>query len=150
MFRGIHLLSIDAKGRIKIPIRHQEQIHKYCSGQMILSIHPDDECLVLYQLPDWQMLERKIAKLTSLNVHSKKLSRKLIGHAHECDLDKIGRILIPNSHKNYANLKSKAILSGQGHSFEIWDEDQWKIQIEKLERLSNQIEIPQEILKISL
>ena len=150
MFRGIHLLSIDAKGRIKIPIRHQEQIHKHCSGQMILSIHPDDECLVLYQLPDWQMLERKIAKLPSLNVHSKKLSRKLIGHAYECDLDKIGRILIPNSHKNYANLKSKAILSGQGHSFEIWDEDQWKIQIEKLERLSNQIEIPQEILKISL
>ena len=150
MFRGIHLLSIDAKGRIKIPTRHHEQINKDYSGQMILSIHPDDSCLVLYPLPDWQTLERKIAKLPSLNAHSKKLSRKLIGHAHECDLDKVGRILIPNSHKNHAHLKSKAILSGQGHSFEIWDEDQWKMQIEKLERLSDQIEIPQEILKLSL
>ena len=150
MFRGIHLLSIDAKGRVKIPIRHQDKIHKDCSGQMILSIHPDDECLVLYPLSDWKPLERKIAKLPSLNIHSKKLSRKLIGHAHECDLDKIGRILIPNSHRKYANLKSKVILSGQGHSFEIWDEIQWKMQIEKLERLSDQIEIPHEILKLSL
>jgi len=168
MFRGIHLLSIDAKGRIKIPTCHQEQIDKACSGrikiptchqeqidkacsgQMVLSVHPDDDCLVLYPLTDWQNLERKVSKLPSLNVHSKRLSRKLIGHASECDLDKIGRILIPSSHRNYADLKSKAILSGQGHSFEIWDEQSWKTQIEKLEKLSTQVEIPEEILKLSL
>jgi MraZ protein len=150
MFRGIHLLSIDAKGRVKIPIRHQDQVTKICSGQMVLSIHPDDSCLVLYPLPDWQQLERKIGDLPSLNVHSKKLSRKLIGHACECELDKIGRILLPTSHKNYANLTNKAILSGQGTSFEIWDESSWKEQIKKLERLSIQIEVPEEILKLSL
>ena len=150
MFRGIHLLSIDAKGRIKIPTCHQEQIDNACSGQMVLSVHPDDDCLVLYPLTDWQNLERKVSKLPSLNVHSKRLSRKLIGHASECDLDKIGRILIPSSYRNYADLKSKAILSGQGHSFEIWDEQSWKTQIEKLEKLSTQVEIPEEILKLSL
>jgi len=52
MFRGIHLLSIDAKGRIKIPTRHQNEIAKVCSGQMVLSIHPDDSCLLLYPLSD--------------------------------------------------------------------------------------------------
>ncbi len=150
MFRGIHLLSIDAKGRVKIPIRHQDQVNKICAGQMVLSIHPDDSCLILYPLPDWQKLERKINDLPSLNVHSKKLSRKLIGHACECELDKIGRILLPGFHKNHANLTKKAILSGQGRSFEIWDEKAWKHQIEKLEKLSNQIEIPDEILKLSL
>jgi len=150
MFRGIHLLSIDAKGRIKIPVRHQSQIAKACSGQMVLSIHPDDPCLLLYPLSDWQNLERKIAELPSLNVHSKRLSRKLIGHANECELDKIGRILIPLSHRNHANLNKKVILSGQGHSFEIWDENIWAKQIEKLERLSTQVETPQEIQKLAL
>jgi len=87
MFRGIHLLSIDAKGRIKIPTRHQNQIAKVCSGQMVLSIHPDDSCLLLYPLLDWQNLERKVAKLPSLNIHTKRLARKLIGYANECDLD---------------------------------------------------------------
>ena len=150
MFRGIHLLSIDAKGRIKIPTCHQDQIAKICSGQMVLSIHPDDPCLVLYPLSDWQQLERKISELPSLNVHSKKLSRKLIGFACECNIDKIGRILLPSSHRIHANLTSKAILSGQGKSFEIWDEEEWKEQIKKLERLSAQVEAPEEILKLSL
>jgi MraZ protein len=100
-------------------------------------------------LSDWQNLERKIAELPSLNVHSKRLSRKLIGHANECELDKIGRILIPLSHRNHANLNKKVILSGQGHSFEIWDENIWAEQIEKLERLSTQVETPQEIQKLS-
>jgi len=150
MFRGIHLLSIDAKGRIKIPTRHQNKIAKVCSGQMVLSIHPDDSCLLLYTLSDWQNLERKVAKLPSLNVHTKRLARKLIGHANECDLDKIGRILIPISHRKHANLNKKVILSGQGHNFEIWDENAWEEQIEKLERLSSQVEVPQEIQKLSL
>jgi MraZ protein len=150
MFRGIHLLSIDSKGRVKIPVRHQEQVTKICSGEMVLSIHPDDPCLVLYPLPNWQQLERKIAELPSLNVHSKKISRKLIGHACDCDLDKIGRILLPSSHKIYANLTDKAILSGQGTSFEIWDEKAWREQIEKLERLSAQNDAPEEISKLAL
>ena len=150
MFRGIHLLSIDSKGRVKIPVRHQDQVANICSGEMVLSIHPDDPCLVLYPLPNWQQLERKIAELPSLNVHSKKISRKLIGHACDCDLDKIGRILLPSSHRSYANLRDKAILSGQGSSFEIWDEEVWKDQIKKLERLSAQIDAPEEILKLSL
>jgi len=150
MFRGIHLLSIDAKGRIKIPARHQNQIAKVCSGKMVLSIHPDDSCLLLYPFSDWQNLERKVAKLPSLNIHTKRLSRKLIGHANECVLDKIGRILIPISHRKHANLNKKVILSGQGHNFEIWDENAWGEQIEKLERLSSQVEAPQEIQKLSL
>ena len=117
---------------------------------MVLSIHPDDSCLLLYPLSDWQNLERKVAELPSLNIHTKRLSRKLIGHANECDLDKIGRILIPISHRKHANLNKKVILSGQGHNFEIWDENAWGEQIEKLERLSSQVEVPQEIQRLSL
>jgi hypothetical protein len=45
MFRGVHNLTIDAKGRLKIPTRHQVQINKICEGKMVLSIHPDDPCL---------------------------------------------------------------------------------------------------------
>lgn len=150
MYRGIHLLSIDSKGRLKIPARHLEQVQSNSSGKMVLSVHPDDSCLVLYSLKDWENLELKIGELPSLNVHTKKLARKLIGHACECDLDKFGRILIPSSHIKYANLVNKAILSGQGKSFEIWDERTWKDQIEKLDRLSNEQEIPQQVSSLSL
>ncbi|MEO1945334.1 MAG: hypothetical protein ABGY11_13620, partial [Candidatus Thioglobus sp.] len=65
MFRGVHNISIDSKGRIKIPVRHLSQIITNCAGKMVLSIHPDDECLLLYPLGDWQKLELKVSALPS-------------------------------------------------------------------------------------
>lgn len=150
MFRGVHSLAIDAKGRLKIPTRHQAQIDKVCAGQMVLSIHPDDNCLLLYPLGDWQNLERKVSALPSLNIHTKRLKRKLIGHATDCELDKASRILIPATLREYAELNKKLILSGQGNNFELWDEGAWHKQIENLDSLSRREEIPPEITQLSL
>ncbi|RUM78469.1 MAG: cell division/cell wall cluster transcriptional repressor MraZ [Candidatus Thioglobus sp.] len=150
MFRGVHSLTVDAKGRLKIPTRHQAQIDKACAGQMVLSIHPDDNCLLLYPLGDWQNLERKVSALPSLNIHTKRLKRKLIGHATDCELDKASRILIPATLREYAKLNKRIILSGQGHNFELWDEDAWHKQITSLDSLSKKEEVPPEITQLSL
>lgn len=150
MFRGVHSLTIDAKGRLKIPTRHQAQINKTCAGKMVLSIHPDDNCLLLYPLNDWQILERKVSELPSLNVHTKRLKRKLIGHATDCELDKTARILIPATLREYAKFNKKLIMSGQGNNFELWDEDAWHKQINSLDSLSKKEEVPAEITQLSL
>ena len=150
MFRGVHNLTIDAKGRLKIPTRHQAQIEEICSGQMVLSIHPDDNCLLLYPLRDWQALEEKVSALPSLNIHTKRLKRKLIGHATDCELDKAARILIPSTLKDYAKIGKKIIMSGQGHNFELWDEDAWNDQLSNLDELSKGEEIPAEVAQLSL
>ncbi|MBL7003752.1 MAG: division/cell wall cluster transcriptional repressor MraZ [Gammaproteobacteria bacterium] len=150
MFRGVHNLSVDAKGRLKIPTRHQAQIEKNCAGQMVISIHPDDNCLLLYPLKDWQVLEEKVSALPSLNIHTKRLKRKLIGHATDCELDKAARILIPGALRDYAKIGKKIIMSGQGNNFELWDEDAWNKQLNSLDTLSKQAEIPAEVAQLSL
>jgi MraZ protein len=150
MFRGVHNISIDSKGRIKIPVRHQSQIITNCDGKMVLSIHPDDECLLLYPLEDWQKLELKVSALPSLNIHTKRLKRKLIGHATECELDKASRILIPSTLREYAKIDKKIILSGQGINFELWDEKSWDKQIKNLDSLSRKEDPPEEIKHLSL
>jgi MraZ protein len=150
MFRGLHNLNIDTKGRLKIPTRHQAQIEKICSGKMVISIHPDDNCLLLYPLKDWQILEEKISALPSLNIHTKRLKRKLIGHATDCELDKSFRILIPNTLRDYANIDKKIIMSGQGNNFELWDTDIWNKQLSTLDELSKQEQIPIAISQLSL
>jgi len=150
MFRGVHNLSVDAKGRIKVPTRHQTQINEICEGQMVLSIHPDDNCLLLYPLKDWQLLEQKVSVLPSLNIHTKRLKRKLIGHATDCELDKAARILIPSALRNYAKIGKKIVMSGQGNNFELWDEDNWNQQLGNLDALSKKEEIPAEIAQLSL
>ncbi len=150
MFRGVHNLSVDAKGRIKVPTRHQAQIDKICEGQMVLSIHPDDNCLLLYPLKDWQILEEKVSALPSLNIHTKRLKRKLIGHATDCELDKAARILIPGALRDYAKIGKKIIMSGQGKNFELWDEDAWNKQLSSLDALSKKEDIPAEVSQLSL
>jgi MraZ protein len=150
MFRGVHNLSVDAKGRIKIPTRHQTQIDEICNGKMVLSIHPDDQCLLLYGLKDWQILEEKISHLPSLNIHTKRLKRKLIGFATDCELDGAARILIPATLKNYANIDKKIIMSGQGNNFELWDENTWDEQLSELDKLSATAAIPTQIADLSL
>ncbi len=150
MFRGVHSLIIDAKGRMKIPTRHQTHIEQICSGQLVLSIHPDDPCLLLYPLTDWQLLEEKISALPSLNIHTKRLKRKLIGHATDCELDKTARILIPSTLRDYAKIDKKIILSGQGHNFELWDENSWNEQLNNLDQLSKSEQIPTELAQLSL
>jgi MraZ protein len=150
MFRGVHNLSVDAKGRLKVPTRHQTQINEICEGQMVLSIHPDDNCLLLYPLKEWQLLEQKVSTLPSLNVHTKRLKRKLIGHATDCELDKAARILVPSALRDYAKIGKKIVMSGQGNNFEIWDEDNWNQQLSNLDALSKKEEIPAEIAQLSL
>ncbi|BAS67440.1 division/cell wall cluster transcriptional repressor MraZ [Bathymodiolus septemdierum thioautotrophic gill symbiont] len=150
MFRGVHNLSIDVKGRLKIPTRHQMQIDEICTGKMVLSIHPDDACLLLYPLKYWLTLEEKISALPSLNIHSKRLKRKLIGHATDCELDGASRILIPATLREYASIDKKIIMSGQGHNFELWDETVWHKQLDNLDTLSEQEKIPVEVSQLSL
>ena len=150
MFRGVHNISIDSKGRIKIPVRHQSQIITNCAGKMVLSIHPDDECLLLYPLGDWQKLELKVSALPSLNIHTKRIKRKLIGHATECEMDKVSRILIPVKLRQYGKINKKIILSGQGNNFEIWDEVTWKNHLDNLDSLSKREELPPEISQLAL
>lgn len=150
MFRGVHNLSVDAKGRLKVPTRHQTQINEICEGQMVLSIHPDDNCLLLYPLKEWQLLEQKVSTLPSLNIHTKRLKRKLIGHATDCELDKAARILIPGALRDYAKIGKKIVMSGQGNNFELWDEDNWNQQLSNLDALSKKEEIPAEVAQLSL
>jgi len=53
------------------------------------------------------------------------LQRLLIGHATDLEMDGQGRILLPAMLREYAGLKKKAVLIGQGKKLEIWDEDTW-------------------------
>jgi len=116
----------------------------------VLSIHPDDNCLLLYPLKDWIELEKKVSALPSLNIHTKRLKRKLIGHATDCELDKASRILIPQALREYADISKKIVLSGQGNNFELWNEDTWNKQLDDLDELSKEQEIPVEITQLSL
>lgn len=124
MFRGVTTISLDAKGRMALPTRYRERLMARCDGRMVVTVDRDS-CLLLYPLPEWEEIERKLVRLPSLNAQARRLQRLLIGHATECELDGSGRILLPQPLREFANLDRRIVLIGQGNKFEIWDETTW-------------------------
>lgn len=124
MFRGATKITLDAKGRLAFPARYRERLAERCEGRLVCTVDPD-YCLLIYPLPDWEEIERKLMRLPSLNRKSRRLQRLMVGYASEVDLDGHGRILVPRELREFASLDRQAILFGQGNKFELWDEARW-------------------------
>ena len=124
MFRGVNVLSLDAKGRLAMPTRYRESLAERSEGRLVLTVDPD-HCLLIYPESDWFEIERKLNRLPSFNKTARKMQRLLVGHATECELDGNGRILIPPPLREFAGLERRAVLIGQGQRFELWDEQRW-------------------------
>lgn len=124
MFRGATQVTLDAKGRMVLPTRYRDRIVERCQGHMVVTIDRD-HCLLLYPLPDWEVLEAKLMRLPTLNEASRKLQRLMVGHATDVELDAAGRLLLPPKLREFAKLERDAVLLGQGGRFEIWDEARW-------------------------
>lgn len=125
MFRGISPLSLDAKGRLSMPVRYRQEVLDTAAGQLILTVDRDG-CLLLYPLPVWEDVERKLLRLSSVNLRARALKRLLLGHAEECAMDASGRILLPAPLREFAHLDKRVVLVGQGNKFEIWNEPAWQ------------------------
>ena len=128
MFRGENKVTLDAKGRLAMPTRYRDGLVEDAAGQLVATIDHTDPCLLIYTLPDWEDIERKLAKLPAMNRMARALQRQMLGHATELELDSSGRVLIPPNLRDYAQLTRDVVLSGQGTRFELWDEQLWVAQ----------------------
>ena len=150
MFRGVTSLSLDVKGRMAMPARYRDQLMAQCEGQMIVTIDRD-RCLLVYPLPEFEKIERSLAVLPNLDPRTRNLQRLLIGHATETEFDAQGRILIPGPLREFASLGKKVVLIGQGHRFELWDEEAWETNRETwlAERPGDGIQLPESLATLS-
>ncbi len=125
MFRGYDELNMDAKGRIGLPTRYHERVLAACHGKFVITVDLKESCLVMYPLPDWEVIEAGLNKLPATNPNSPKIKRRLIGHATEVTLDATGRLLISPELRAFAGLEKAIVLAGQGKKCEIWDKQAW-------------------------
>ena len=150
MFRGVNALNLDIKGRLAIPTRYRDEIVRLANGRMVITVDRDHS-LLLYPLPEWEEIERKLVKLPSFNVQARRLQRLLIGHATEVELDGNGRILLPPLLREFASLDKAVVMIGQGNKFEIWDEAKWnERRAEWLNAAEGEGELPDELGSLSL
>jgi len=129
MLIGEYIYTIDQKKRIAIPSKLRKAL-----GKKAVITTGLDNCLVIYPFQEWQKLTKKLENLPSGQVDARGLARIMLSGAVDGELDKLGRILIPDYLKNYAFLKKNVAILGLSNRIEIWDEERWKEYKEKTEK----------------
>ncbi len=115
-FTGEYRHNLDAKGRLIIPAKFRDQL-----GEEFTVTRSLDGCLAMYASTEWQALEDKLNELPMTNEKARSLKRFLLGSAAACELDKQGRILLPQVLRDRAGLDKDITLLGVGDHIEIWN-----------------------------
>ncbi|HXQ64486.1 MAG TPA: division/cell wall cluster transcriptional repressor MraZ [Steroidobacteraceae bacterium] len=150
MFRGANQVTLDAKGRMVMPTRYRDRLLERSNGRLVVTIDRD-QCLLLYPLPDWEEIERKLMRLPTLNAQARRMQRLMVGHATDLELDGHGRVLLPAELRTFAGLVRDGVLLGQGNRFELWDEARWTaLRDEWLKDEELPAELPADLESLSL
>lgn len=124
MFRGIAQLNLDSKGRLAVPARHRDALLARCGGHLVITADAD-RCLLMYPLPEWEIIQQKLEGLSNLDSRVRELQRRLIGFAVDTEMDAAARVLVSPELRRYAQLEKNVVLVGQGKKFELWNQEQW-------------------------
>jgi len=149
VFRGATKVTLDAKGRLAVPTRYRERIATRSDGELVVTVDKD-HCLLIYPLPEWEEIERKLVRLPSLHKRAREMQRIMVGYATEVDIDGHGRILLSRELRDFAGLDRQAILIGQGNKFELWDEERWNEKRDAWLSSEDDGDLPPELESLSL
>jgi len=122
MLIGEYKHTIDNKKRLAIPSKLRREI-----GTKMVITRGLDNCLFVFPLNQWNKLVEKLSQLPLGQKDSRGFVRLMLAGASEVEIDKLGRILIPDYLKSYGGLKKNVVIVGVYNRLEIWDEAKWKL-----------------------
>ncbi|HLR62215.1 MAG TPA: division/cell wall cluster transcriptional repressor MraZ [Lentibacillus sp.] len=121
MFMGEHQHNIDTKGRIIVPAKFREDL-----GDSFVVTRGLDKCLFAYPMDEWKLLEEKLKKLPLTKKDARAFTRFFFSGAVECEVDKQGRINIPQPLRQYAGLDKECVVIGVSNRVEFWASENWE------------------------
>lgn len=121
MFYGEYQHTIDPKGRVIVPSKFREGL-----GEKFIMTKGLDNCLFVYSSEEWSNLEMKLKALPFTDKDVRSFVRFFFAGAAECEVDKQGRILIPQNLREYAGLEKDVCIIGVSTRVEVWDKVKWE------------------------
>ena len=120
MFMGEYNHTIDAKGRLIVPAKFREIL-----GDNFIVTKGLDGCLFVYPNDEWTRFEEKLKSLPLTNKNARQFTRFFLAGAAACEVDKQGRILLPQVLREFASLEKDVVLVGVASRSEIWSRERW-------------------------
>lgn len=126
MFYGANYNTLDAKGRLIIPKQFREQL-----GESFMMTKGLDGCLYVFPMSEWNSFEEKLAALPLTNKNARAVVRHFAAGATLCEMDKQGRILVPEVLRDFSHLQRDVVVEGSMKRIEIWSKEQYDRQAEE-------------------
>ncbi len=128
MFRGMFEHTVDEKGRVAIPARFRETLQATSDDRLVITnfIISSVRCLDVYPYAAWVQLEERLHAKPQFDQKLMRFLTYYFTAAHDCLLDKQGRVLLPPTLREYAGLKRDVIFTSALEKFRLWDREQWK------------------------
>ena len=121
MLIGEYEYKMDAKKRLPMPAKLREQL-----GSRVVVTRGLEGCLFVYSTATWNDVAQKLMQAPQGQAANRGFTRLLLSGANEMDLDALGRILIPENLKEYAELGKNVVVVGAGNRFEVWSKEKWE------------------------
>lgn len=134
MLIGEYTHTLDPKKRLSLPSKWRALL-----GKTVIVTRGLDNCLFVYTESSWQTLTAKVANLPLGQADTRGFNRFFLSGAVEVEVDKAGRILVPDFLKDFAKLKNKVVLAGLHDRVEIWDEKKWNDYKKKIEEQADKL-----------
>ncbi|MFA6416012.1 MAG: division/cell wall cluster transcriptional repressor MraZ [Candidatus Paceibacterota bacterium] len=128
MLIGEYRHNLDDKKRVSVPANFRKEL-----GKKVVVSRGFDKCLFIHPIKEWQRFTEELEKMSVGRIDSRDLNRFVFAGAVETEIDGMGRVLIPDFLKGFAELKSKVVVIGVSRRLEIWDETKWDDNTRRIE-----------------
>lgn len=122
MLIGQYEHTIDNKKRLALPVKFRGEL-----GDKVIITKGVEKCLVVYTQKEWEVMSGKLGSLPISQTEARSFARIILAGAMEVSLDKLGRMLIPDYLKTYADLKKNVVICGLSNRLEVWDDEKWDV-----------------------
>ncbi len=134
MFIGEYSHSIDPKKRLAVPAKFRGDLKN-----KVVVTRGLDKCLFIYPVKVWNELAEKLGNLPMGESGTRSFVRLMLTGAIDVEIDKQGRILVPDYLKEYAGLSKNVVIAGLFNRLEIWDENKWNEYKKSAEKNTDEI-----------
>ena len=125
MFYGEYEHAIDRKGRLIVPAKFRQALHDHHVKSLFLT-RGLDGCLFLFPESEWRLAENRFKQIPFTKSEGRKFNRLFFSGAAEVSVDGLGRILLPKTLKEFAQIHTDVVVVGVSSRMEIWAKEQWK------------------------
>lgn len=129
MFLGEFRHTLDEKSRITLPAKYRPRL---ASGIVLTT--GTKRFVLVFPMDEFEHLSERVNSLSLVGPEAAMLRRQLFSNGFDMELDKQGRVVLPESLREYAGIRQEVVIAGVGNHIELWNPEEWQHEREEIAR----------------